>query len=37
MALFTRGLGWKVEEVEVFMVKVREDMKNRNIHAWWPM
>lgn len=37
MALFTRGLGWTSSEVEVFMTKVREDMKNRSIHAWWPM
>ena len=37
MALFTRGLGWTSAEVEVFMAKVREDMKNRSIHAWWPM
>jgi hypothetical protein len=37
MALFTKGLGWSVEEVEVFLAKVRTDMKDRRIHAWWPM
>ena len=37
MALFTRGLGWTAQEVEVFLVEVRRDMKNRRIHAWWPM
>ncbi|KAH7244432.1 S-adenosyl-L-methionine-dependent methyltransferase [Fusarium redolens] len=37
MALFTRGLGWSAEEVEVFLAKVRTDMRDRRIHAWWPM
>ncbi|KAF4442653.1 hypothetical protein F53441_11694 [Fusarium austroafricanum] len=37
MALFTRGLGWSQEEVEVFLAKVRTDMKDRRIHAWWPI
>lgn len=37
MALFTRALGWSSEQVEVFLTKVRTDMKDRRIHAWWPM
>lgn len=37
LAFFTRGLGWTVEELEVFLVKVRKDMKNSQIHAYWPM
>ncbi|CAJ0540851.1 Ff.00g077570.m01.CDS01 [Fusarium sp. VM40] len=37
MALFTRGLGWSAEEVEVFLANVRSDMKDRRIHAWWPI
>ncbi|EGU76899.1 hypothetical protein FOXB_12587 [Fusarium oxysporum f. sp. conglutinans Fo5176] len=37
MVLFTRGLGWSPEEVEVFLAKVRTDMKDRHIHAWWPI
>jgi hypothetical protein len=37
MVLFTRGLGWSAEEVEVFLASVRSDMKDRRIHAWWPM
>jgi hypothetical protein len=37
LALFTRGLGWSPADVEVYMIKVREDMRNRSIHAWWPM
>ncbi|KAM6524610.1 hypothetical protein FALCPG4_010219 [Fusarium falciforme] len=37
MALFTRALGWSPEQVEVFLAKVRTDMKDRRIHAWWPI
>ncbi|KAL4731187.1 hypothetical protein ACLX1H_000148 [Fusarium chlamydosporum] len=37
LALFTRALGWTAEEVEVFLVNVRRDMKNRAIHGWWPI
>jgi hypothetical protein len=29
-----RGLGWSMEEVEVFLVDVRKDIKNRDIHAY---
>jgi hypothetical protein len=36
-ALFGRGLGWSPEDVEVFLVDVRKDMKNPRIHAYWPM
>jgi hypothetical protein len=37
MALFTRGLGWSVEELEVFLVDVRREMKSTKIHAYWNM
>ncbi|KAM0425327.1 hypothetical protein ACHAPT_009383 [Fusarium lateritium] len=37
MALFTRALGWSSEQVEVFLTSVRTDMKDRRVHAWWPM
>ncbi|KAJ4137974.1 hypothetical protein NW754_000378 [Fusarium falciforme] len=37
LALFTRALGWTPEEVEVFLVDVRKDMKNRAVHGWWPI
>lgn len=37
MALFTRALGWRPEEVEVFLVDVRKQMKDRSIHAYWTM
>ncbi|KAF7548002.1 hypothetical protein G7Z17_g7347 [Cylindrodendrum hubeiense] len=35
MALFTRLLGWTREEVELFLIDVRKDMRNRNIHGYW--
>lgn len=42
LAVFTRpvgqgGLGWSKEEVEVFLTGVRKDIKNVNIHSYWPM
>jgi hypothetical protein len=38
LAAFTRpksegGLGWSVQEVEVFLTDVRKDLKNLKIHA----
>lgn len=37
IAPFTRALGWKKEEVQVFLVDVRRELKDTTIHAWWPM
>jgi hypothetical protein len=42
LAVFTRpdgqgGLGWRKEEVEIFLTDVRKDIKNVNIHSYWPM
>ncbi|KAK3936976.1 Phosphoethanolamine N-methyltransferase 1 [Diplogelasinospora grovesii] len=37
VALFTRGLGWTADELEVFLVDVRKDLKNRFIHGYWPI
>ncbi|KAF4970218.1 hypothetical protein FSARC_2704 [Fusarium sarcochroum] len=42
LAVFTRpqghgGLGWTKEEVEVFLTDVRKDIKDVNIHAYWPI
>ncbi|KAI9772568.1 MAG: hypothetical protein M1839_002450 [Geoglossum umbratile] len=37
IALFTRALGWTDAEVEVFLPGVRDDMRNRKIHAYWPL
>ena len=33
LALFTRSLGWSVDEVQVLLSKARKDMGDRNIHA----
>lgn len=42
LAVFTRpegrgGLGWSKEEVGAFLLDVRKDIKNVNIHSYWPM
>lgn len=37
MRPFTQGLGWSTEEVEVFLIGVRRDVKDRGVHAYWPM
>lgn len=34
MGPFTRGLGWKPEEVEVFLVKVRKDLMDTSVHSY---
>lgn len=37
MALFTRVLGWTPEELEVFLVDVRKEMKNTKVHVYFLM
>ena len=37
LALLTRGLGWKRQEVDVFVAKVSRDFRDRRIHAYFPM
>ncbi|KAI5361823.1 Putative S-adenosyl-L-methionine-dependent methyltransferase [Septoria linicola] len=37
LALLTRGLGWRKEEVDVFVARVSNDFRNRKIHAYFPM
>lgn len=37
LALFTRVLGWDRVAVEVFLVDVRKDMRDRMKHAYWPV
>lgn len=37
LALLTRGLGWRKEEVDVFVARVSNDLRNRKIHAYFPM
>ncbi|KAL1614924.1 hypothetical protein SLS54_009373 [Diplodia seriata] len=33
--IFTDMLRWEVDEVNVFLAKVRNDLKNKNIHAYY--
>jgi hypothetical protein len=35
LALFTRGLGWSVDEVRVFAAALRADLRNPKLHAYW--
>jgi len=37
MAVFTRILGWQPEELEVFLVGVRESMKDSSNHSYYPV
>ena len=37
MAPLTRALGWSPADVEVFLIEVRKDLKNRKIHAYSPI
>lgn len=37
LALMTRALGWSKDEVEVLCAKVRNDLRDRSIHAYFPM
>jgi hypothetical protein len=37
LAFYTRALGWTKEEVEIFLVDVRKDIKDTRIHAYWDM
>ncbi|KAF5873055.1 putative tam domain methyltransferase protein [Botrytis fragariae] len=34
MALFSRILNWKQEQIEVYLVNVRKSIPNRNVHAY---
>lgn len=35
--VFTNGLGWSIEEMEVLLMQVRVDLRNRKIHSYWPL
>jgi hypothetical protein len=37
IALFTRILGWSIEEFQVLLALVRKEMLQRSIHAYWDM
>ena len=34
LRLFTKVLGWKIEEVQVLLASVRKDMKDPKIHVY---
>ncbi|KAK3359098.1 S-adenosyl-L-methionine-dependent methyltransferase, partial [Lasiosphaeria hispida] len=34
--LFAKTLNWTPEQVEVFLIGVRKELKNRSVHAYWP-
>ena len=36
-AVYTRVLGWTKEELDLLLVKVRRELKDKSIHAYWPM
>ncbi|KAH0545491.1 hypothetical protein FGG08_000492 [Glutinoglossum americanum] len=36
VALFTRVHGWSNREVDVFLDGVRKDIRNKDIHSYWP-
>lgn len=35
--VFSRVLGWSDDEIQVFMAKVRNDLKNPSIHLYLPV
>ncbi|KAJ4256184.1 hypothetical protein NW762_009262 [Fusarium torreyae] len=37
IAVLTRVLNWSQKEVTTFLAKVRKDLNNRSIHAYWPV
>ena len=37
MAVFTRILGWSMEQLQVFLVEVTKEWKSKGVHAYWPM
>jgi hypothetical protein len=37
LALFTRHLGWQVDEMEVFLAQVRNEWRKKRVHSYWPM
>jgi hypothetical protein len=35
LMLFTRALKWTPEQVQLFLMDVRKDVKNPNIHSYY--
>jgi hypothetical protein len=35
--LFYKALKWTPEQLQVFLVDVRREIKNRNVHAYWSL
>ncbi|KAJ4250154.1 hypothetical protein NW762_011967 [Fusarium torreyae] len=35
LALFTKVLGWNIDELELFLVDVRKDLCNKDLHGYW--
>lgn len=35
--VFTKALGWSIEEMEVLLAQVRNECRNRKIHTYFPM
>ncbi|OAL39817.1 hypothetical protein AYO20_00729 [Fonsecaea nubica] len=37
LRLWTTAFGMTVEEIQIFLVQVRKDLRNTSIHSYWPM
>lgn len=37
LQLLTRGLGWEKQEIDILVAKVANDIKDKKIHAYYPM
>lgn len=37
LALLSRSLGWEKEEIQIFLVDVRKNLRDRSIHAYLPL
>lgn len=37
MRLFQKALGISEAEIIVFLAELRQDLRNRNMHAYWPL
>ncbi len=37
MRLFQKALGQSEEEITVYLSQLRDDLRNRDVHAYWPL